>query len=157
MNPLLHATWKLRLFGLLKIPLLSYAWPSVLEMTDERIVVKLPLNRRTKNHLNCMYFGALAIGADCAAGLIAMNRIDASGQKVSLIFQDLHADFLKRAEGDVHFTCEQGREISALVDQTVASGERESLPVRVTATVPSKLGGEPVAEFTLTLSLKRRD
>jgi acyl-coenzyme A thioesterase PaaI-like protein len=157
MSPLVKATWKLRLFGLLKIPLLSYAWPTVVDMTAQRVVVKLPLNRRTKNHLNCMYFGALAIGADCAAGLIAMERIDAGGKKISLIFQDLHADFLKRAEGDVFFTCTQGDEISALVDRTLASGERESMPVRVTATVPSKLGDEPVADFTLTLSLKRRD
>jgi hypothetical protein len=76
--------------------------------------------------------------------------------KVALIFKDFHADFLKRAEGDVRFTCEQGREIRALVRKALASGERESLPVHVTATVPSKLGDEPVAQFTLTLSLKRR-
>ncbi len=85
-----------------------------------------------------------------------MQCIDASGEKVSLIFKDFRADFLKRAEGDVHFICTQGAEIASLVDRTIASGEREEMPVQVTATVPSLSGDEPVAEFVLTLSLKKR-
>ena len=104
-----------------------------------------------------MYFGALAAGADCAGGLIAMRLIETEGRgKVSLIFKDFHADFLKRAEGDTFFTCTQGEEIQALVRKAIESGERQNLPVHLTATVPSKLGEEPVAKFTLTLSLKRK-
>ncbi len=152
MNP----TMKIRLFGFLKIPMLYFARPTVVDLTAERVEVKIRLGRRTRNHLRSMYFGVLAVGADCAGGLIAMECIDASGEKVSLIFKDFKADFLKRAEGDVHFTCAQGQEIAALVERTIASGEREEMPVRVTATVPSLLGEEPVAEFVLTLSLKKR-
>ena len=55
------------------------------------------------------------------------------------------------------FTCEDGEAIGALVSRAIGSGEREELPVRIVATVPDKLGEEPVADFTLTLSLKRRD
>lgn len=147
----------LRSFGLLKIPMLFFISPSVVELSDEKCVVKVPLSRRTRNHLRSMYFGALAAGADCAGGLIAMRLIQTEGEgKVSLIFKDFHADFLKRAEGDVHFTCTQGSEIQALVRKTIESGERENLAVQVTATVPSKMGEDPVARFTLTLSLKRR-
>jgi hypothetical protein len=40
--------------------------------------------------------------------------------------------------------------------RTLESGEREEATVHVVATVPSKLGDEPVARFELTLSLKRR-
>lgn len=147
----------LRAFGLLKIPMLFFISPSVVEISDEKCVVKIPLSRRTKNHLNSMYFGALAAGADCAGGLIAMRLIETEGRgKVSLIFKDFHAEFLKRAEGDVFFTCVQGIEVRALVRKAIASGERESIPVQVIATVPSKMGDEPIARFTLTLSLKRK-
>jgi acyl-coenzyme A thioesterase PaaI-like protein len=101
-----------------------------------------------------MYFGVLAAGADCAGGLIAMRQIREEGNQVNLIFKDFHADFLKRAEGDVLFTCEEGSAIRELVRKTLISGERENMPVHIVATVPSKLGSEPVAKFTLTLSLK---
>jgi acyl-coenzyme A thioesterase PaaI-like protein len=150
-------TLLLRVFGFLKIPMLFYISPSVVELTDEKCVIKVPLTRRSKNHLGSMYFGALSAGADAAGGLIAMRLIQAEGEgNVSLIFKDFHAEFLKRAEGDVLFTCTQGAEIQALVRRVLASGDRKNLPVHLVATVPSKLGDEPVAKFTLTLSLKRK-
>jgi acyl-coenzyme A thioesterase PaaI-like protein len=149
-------TFLLRTFGLLKIPVLFFISPSVVEMTDERCVVKVPLNRRTRNHLKSMYFGVLAAGADCAGGLVAMRMIQEEGNRVSLIFKDFHAEFLKRAEGDVLFTCEDGLAVKELVRKATETGERENMPVHIVATVPSKLGDEPVAKFTLTLSLKRK-
>ena len=156
-NPALNETVRLRLWTLANVPLLFYLRPSVVQATDRRCVVRIPLSRRSRNHLGSMYFGALCAGADLAGGLTAKRHIDASGRKVSLIFKDLQARFHKRAEGDVLFTCEDAEAIGELVSRTIASGEREELPVRIVATVPDKLGEEPVAEFTLTLSLKRRD
>jgi acyl-coenzyme A thioesterase PaaI-like protein len=146
----------LRLFGLAKIPMLYLASPRVVELTNERAEVVIPLNRMTRNHLRSMYFGVLAIGADCAGGVIAMKLIEEAGEDVSLIFGEFNAKFLKRAEGDVHFICEDGPAIQQLVAKTLATGERESLPVKVVAKVPSKCGDEAVAEFTLLLSLKKR-
>lgn len=152
----MRETFLLRLFGLLKIPMLSFISPSVVEMSESRCEIRVPLNRRTRNHLKSMYFGTLAAGADCAGGLIAMRVIQEEGDKVSLIFKDFHADFLKRAEGDVHFVCTEGKMIRELVHKALASGERENMSVHITATVPSKLGQEPIANFILTLSLKRK-
>jgi acyl-coenzyme A thioesterase PaaI-like protein len=151
-----QATVFLRYFGLRKIPLLFFVRPSVIELTNSRVVVNVPLRRRTKNHLGSMYFGALAIGADCAAGLIAMKLIRNSTENISLVFKRMEAEFLKRAESDVHFVCDQGHEISALVAASIATTERVELPVNVIAKVPDKFGDEPVAEFTLILSLKKR-
>ena len=153
--PQYRDTALVRAFGLFKVPLLFWISPSVKELSDKRCVVKIPLNRRTKNHLNSMYFGVLACGADAAGGLAAMKLIIDSGKNVSLAFKDFHAEFLKRAEGDTYFTCEQGEEIKAFVDKVVASDERHHMPVKITATCPD-IDDEPVAEFTLTLSLKKK-
>ena len=123
-------------------------------MTDEVCEVKVPLNRRTKNHLNSMYFGVLCAAADCAGGLTAMKHIRKSGKNIALSFKDFHAEFLKRAEGDTVFRNTQGLEIQEFVKQVAESGERMNMPIEVIATVPSLEGDEPVAKFTLTLSLK---
>jgi len=150
-------TMRLRLWTLTKIPLLFFLRPSVVTVTERATVIRIPLTRRSRNHLGSMYFGALCAGADLAGALTAMRRIEASGRRISLIFKDVKAQFLKRAEGDVLFSCEDGQAVAALVARAIQSGEREEVPVRVVATVPDKLGAEPVAEFVLTLSLKRRD
>ena len=152
----LRETFLLRAFGFLKIPMIFFISPTVVEMSDQRCVIRVPLNRRTRNHLRSMYFGTLAAGADCAGGLIAMRLIQEEGNRVSLIFKDFHAEFLKRAEDDVLFTCEEGTAIRELVKKAIESGNRENMPVHIVATVPSKLGTEAVARFTLTLSLKRK-
>ena len=149
-------TFWLRAFGLLKVRMLLFVSPSVVELNETRCEIKIPLNRRTKNHLNSMYFGVLAAGADCAGGMIAMRMIQQEGDQASLLFKEFHAEFLKRAEGDTHFICEDGAAIREMVKRALLSGERENMPVHVTAKVPSKLGDEPVAKFTLTLSIKRK-
>ncbi len=154
-SPAARETWALRWFSVARIPLLFFIGARVADITPERMVV-VPLRRRTRNHLGSMYFAALCAGADCAAGAFAMHFIRRQGKPISMVFKSFHADFLKRAEGDVHFICEQGRQIAQLVEAAAASGERVEQTFDVLALVPSQ-GGEPVAAFRLTLSLKRRD
>jgi hypothetical protein len=103
-----------------------------------------------------MYFGALWTGADAAAAMIGLKASQKTGGRISVIFKDARAEFLKRPEADVHFVCAQGRQIQQVLEKADASGERENLPVEVVATVPSLSGSEPVARFTLTLSVKKK-
>lgn len=149
-------TWGLRLFGWLRIPLLARTWPVVEEMGEQRCVVRLPLRRGTRNHLGSMYFGALAIGADCAGGLIAVEQIRRRGARVSLVFKSFQAQFLKRPESDVYFICEEGDRIRAQVDRAMASEDRITEPVNLRADVRLPDGTfETVATFVLELSLKQ--
>ena len=153
---MLKATWSLRLFAFWKIPLIALVRPRLLVANADQCVVRLPLTWLTRNHLRSMYFGALSIGADVSGGLIVMNLISSRRSRVAFLFKDFQADFLKRAEGAVVFTCNDGQKLAALLDKAEASGEREEDTVLVTATVPEKLGDDPVAEFRLTISMKKR-
>ena len=143
----------IQLFGITKVPMIWYCRPKVIEHTDERIEIKIPLKRKTKNHLGSMYFGALAVGADITGGFLAMNPIQESGRKINLIFKDFKADFLKRPEGDVHFICNDGLAVIELVETVAKSNERHNFKLSIDAIVPS-LSPEIVAKFELTLSLK---
>jgi acyl-coenzyme A thioesterase PaaI-like protein len=150
-------TLGMRLFGWLKIPLLASVRPSVVELSETRCVVRIPLRRRTRNHLGSMYFGALAIGADCAGGLLAMDQIKRSGGHVSLVFKSFQASFLKRPESDVYFICEAGPAIRDQVRRALDSKDRVTEPMVIQAAVKLADGTfEPVADFTLELSLKRK-
>lgn len=154
-SPAARETLALRLFSLRRIPLLAYVRPTVTDISPERISVAIRLSRRTRNHLGSMYFSALCTGADCAVGGLAMYFIRQRAESISMVFKAFQAEFLRRAEGDVHFICSQGAEIASLVDRAAASDERVEQTFDVLAIVP-ELGGEQVAAFRLTLSLKRR-
>jgi hypothetical protein len=150
---LLKETALLRLVGL-RVPVLLFLAPRVVELDDERCAVEIPLTWRSKNHLiGAMYFGALCAGADLAGALPAL-KIMARNRSLRLVFGELHAEFLKRADGDVVFRSRDVRRVAELAREAVRTGERVSAPVEVIATVPSRHGDEPVARFRMTISLK---
>lgn len=146
----------LKLFGLTQVRLIAWTGARVETMDYERCVVRIPLRRRTRNHLKSMYFGALCVGADVAGGLMAFALVKRRKANVSFVFKDIQGEFLKRAEADTIFTCADGPTITRAVDEALETGERVNCPVTVVATCPETLGDEPVATFRLTLSMKSR-
>ena len=151
---LLKETAFVRFFSL-KIPILLLLAPRVVEFDEEGCAVRIALDLRTKNHLGSMYVGVLCAGADLASGLNAAWLIFTRHRKVKLSFKDLNAQFLKRADGDVVFRSRDGARVREAMEQAASTGERVTIPVEVVATVPEKYGDEPVARFTMGLSLKR--
>jgi acyl-coenzyme A thioesterase PaaI-like protein len=150
-------TAMVRMWALQNVFFLWLASPKILELTDERCVIRVPLNWRTRRRdIHAMYLGTLCMGADVAAGLIAFKLVQERKLRVNFLFKDMNAEFLKRAEGDVHFTNNEGRMIQEMLQRALETGERQEATVPVIATVPSKFGEEPVARFTLTLSLKKK-
>ncbi len=123
----------IQLFGITKVPMIWYCRPKVIEHNDEKLEIKIPLKRRTKNHLGSMYFGALAVGADLTGGFLAMNPIQESGRKINLVFKDFKADFLRRPEGDVHFICNDGLAVRDLVEKVTKSSDRHNLKLNIDA------------------------
>lgn len=145
-----HWRWMLRIMGWWYIPLIGYVRPRLEKLDMEEAVVAIRLRRRTKNHLKSMYFGALAVGADVAAGLHAFYFSDELGVKPSFAFRSVKAEFLKRATGTVRFVSKDGRLVRSLVLDAKSSGERRNAIVKVEAFV----GEEPVAVFDMEISVK---
>jgi acyl-coenzyme A thioesterase PaaI-like protein len=143
--------WNIWLLGIFKIPILGFTGPKLVSIDDEKVVMKIKFRRRTKNHLNSMYFGALAVGADTAAGIHAFYLGEEKGLNVSLAFKSCNADFLKRAETDVTFVCKEGRKIAEQMEKSLSTGERQNEAIFVEA---FNTQNELVATFVMTLSLK---
>lgn len=138
-----------------KIPIIAFMKPKVLELSDKRSVVQIRLKRRTKNHLGAMYFGALTVGAELTCALKAVELVFLKKKPINFVFKDFKADFLKRADGDVHFICEQTKDVENLINKALQSGDREEQLIRGKAYQVTNFN-EPIMTFELTLSLKKR-
>ena len=147
-------TMFIRYFGFTKVPMIFYCRPKVIEINSDSVTVKIPLLRRNKNHVGSMYLGALSVGADITSAMLALGIIKKSDKKIIPIFKDFHADYYKRAEGDVHFVCNEGVKIKKMLNEVIDNNVRINEKIIVNAYVPTKLGEEVVAKFSLTLSLK---
>lgn len=154
MSPLTHFKWFLWSFGHFKVPLIGHLKPKLLVLDDKHIVVKLPLKRRSKNHLNSMYFGALAVGADLAGGLHSFYYAKRANIKISMVFKSFQAQFLHRPESDVYFVGDMGEEIKAMIEESQKTGLRINKPVNIKAFTHYPENPEEIAVFTLELSIK---
>lgn len=141
-------------FSLLKLPLLAFITPQFKEFEDDRVVVKVRLGYRSRNHLNVMYFGALSMGAELSIAAACLDAIQKSGQKIDFLFKDFEAHFLKRADGHVLFVCEQVPQVRALIDKAAGTADRLEQKFEGYAKVEGK--DEPVMTYKLTLTVKNR-
>lgn len=152
------ALWKETLgiwtFGLLKIPLVWWLKPRVMELDNFHCVLMMPLRRRTKNHVGSMYFGAICIGAELAPGALTIHLFKQQKTKFSFVFKAFHAEFIQRCEADVYFTFTQGDLIEKAIKQAELTKERQNVALNITATCPSISGDKPVALFAITISIK---
>ena len=143
--------WKLFLLGFFKIPLIGFTRPKLISLDEKNVSVKIKLNRRTKNHLNSMYFGALAVGADIAGGIHVFYFSEILDKKVSFSFKGMNAQFLQRAESDVYFSSNEGLIIKEAIEESSKTGERINKSIIVNAKNESN---EIVATFEMISSLK---
>lgn len=142
-------------YSALQIPLLGFITPRVVALSDTRAEVRVRLDRRTRNHLNVMYFGALSMGAELSIALKAIQAISQSGKRIDFIFKDFSAQFLKRADGHVNFVCDEAAGVQELIGEACGSSERLERTFKGYAYVPEK-STEPVMTYSLTLSVKQR-
>ena len=143
--------WQLFLLGRFKIPMLGYTAPKLLELNNNKAKVKIKLKRRTKNHLNSMYFGALAVGADVAGGIHAFYFANMHNKKVSFAFKGMSCEFIKRAESDCTFISEDGKKVEAAILKSIATGDRVNETTKVEV---YDAENELVATFEMIVSVK---
>lgn len=139
------------MLGFFKIRLLFFVKPRLVLLNEEQVEVKIRLRRRTRNHLNSMYFGALAVGADVAAGIHAFYFCDKLGIQPHFAFKSMSAQFIKRVESHATFRCNSGLEIKDCVQQAYESKERQNLEVPIQVFNESD---ELVATFIMEMSIK---
>lgn len=141
------------LLGFFKIPMIGFVRPKLVSVDENQAIIRIRLRRRTRNHLKSMYFGAMSVGADLAAGLHTFYLAGEDQKRMSFVFKSVNADFLRRAESDVEFICNDGSKIKAIIDQALSSGERMHESVEVLVQDSAK---EIVATFQMTVSVKFR-
>jgi hypothetical protein len=141
----------LKLWGI-NTPLINYLKPRVISIDEKRVVLEIKLSRRANSNWNSMFMGSLATGIDITGGFLAFDK--SVEMNIGILYKDISMQFLRRADGDVHFICENGDEINEGLRKAYETGERINVPVEVKCFVPPST--EPCVIGHSTLSMKRR-
>ena len=141
-------------FSLVKIPMLAISGVRMKLLSAEECVVSAPFKHINKNPFKSMYFAVQAMAAELSTAGAAMLALEAFEENFAYIVVNIQAEFNKKADSKVFFTCKNYDEFKSELEESIATNE----PVVIAATTEGKMAnGTIVSTFTVTWSFKKRE
>ena len=144
--------FKMRFFFLSKLPSAAWWGFRVRSCTHLKSEVSIPYCWRTKNPFRSIYFAALAGAGEYATGMLAIIAIQ-NRKDIAMLVIKQEAEFVKKADSQITFTCEQGQAVIDIIQKALETGE--AYPLTMTA-VGRNVKGEEVCTVRITWSFKQR-
>ena len=146
-----NSGFKFRSLMFFKIPLIWFSGIKVNQFDRNSCSVKLPFTRRTQNPFRSVYFAAQCMAAELSTGLILMAETIETGKKCSMLVTDMKANFTKKADADIYFTCTPNDVTIDAIKTAIETNE----PVKFNLKSEGKMtDGTVVANFEFEWSLK---
>ncbi len=136
---------------LIKLPSAVFWRFRMKSLSPEKCEVTIPYFWRSQNPFKSIYFAALAGAAELSTG--ALCQLSQAGRgKFSMLVVDFRAEYYKKADQKITFTCNQGAELFHLIDG-LSIGDSDKLTMISTGVNKE---GQEVARFFVTWSFKRK-
>ncbi|MBI3272725.1 MAG: DUF4442 domain-containing protein [Planctomycetes bacterium] len=145
--------WRLAVVFLTRLPMGLFAGLRVRELTDELCRVTVRYRWRNRNPFGSTYWAVLGMAAELASGALVIQYTNDRKPSIATLVTGVSARFLKKAVGETTFLCDAGRLIASEIEQAIATGQPREF---VTEARGVAADGQPVAEFSITWSVKVR-
>jgi hypothetical protein len=142
---------KLNAFLFFKLPSAFWCGVRLKEITPNSCSATVRENWINKNPFNSIYFAVLAMGAELTTGALVLNEIKNSKRSISMLVLNSKASFFKKANGTIHFTCNNVENIATAIQKTIATGEGQTVWLK---SVGTNKQGVVVAEMEFEWSIK---
>lgn len=136
---------------LFKLPSAIFWRLKIKKLDAEACEVSIPYFWRSQNPFNSIYFAALAGAAELSTGALCQLSMAGKG-KFSMLVVDFRAEYFKKADQLITFSCNQGKELESIINQ-LQPGESNKLTMISTGFTKD---GEMVARFYVTWSFKKK-
>ena len=143
--------FQLHLFLFLKIPISWIAGVRLKEMNDEICITKVKFGWLNQNPFNAMSWAVQGLAAEFSTGFLCADNIRKSRKKISMLVVHNQAEFTKKAIGRVTFSCHQGKELDAVLQKAIETGEGQTLTM---FSEGKDQKGDLVSKFAFTWSFK---
>ena len=141
------------MYLLYKLPAAFFSGIKIRQIDEERCVTSVPYKWFTQNPFRSTYFASLAMAAEMSTGTLALSNVYKRSPGISMLVTNMEAAYFKKANGTTFFTCENGKEIAASINEAVSTGEAKKIIAKSTGLDKN---GELIAEFLFTWSFKAK-
>lgn len=158
MNPSFHqfrnkiiSPIQFRFFLLIKLPTAFLCGLRIKQFNEKSTVISVRHWWFNQNPFQSMYFAVQSMAAEMSTGLMCFGQVYRRNPSVSMLVVRVDSQYLKKATGQILFTCEDGDKIEAAIEKAIESGDGTGI---VTRSVGTNSNNEVVAEFQITWSFK---
>lgn len=154
LHKLLGSPLRLKLFFLKSLPMAFLAGLRVVSYDSNKAIVSLPFKYLTKNPFHSIYFACMAMAAEFSTAILCLQEISKHDVDVSLLVVGLEAEFVKKANQQVNFSCMDEAQLKNAIHACITSDEPQKISLDTIGTDPQ---GNTIAEFKITWSFKTRN
>ncbi|CAL2085671.1 Thioesterase [Tenacibaculum dicentrarchi] len=120
---------KINLFTLLKLPSAYICGIRVKSIFEEKSTVVVKHRWINQNPFNSMFWAVQGMAAELSTGILVIQAIEASNEKVSMLVTNMNATFTKKATGKIQFSCNDGLLIKQGIQKSIETGEGQTVLV----------------------------
>lgn len=120
---------KINTFLLFKLPSAFFSGVRLKEITRETATVTVKHRWINQNPFKSLYWATQGMASELATGVLVIQEIEASGQKISMLVRSQKGTFTKKATGKIRFVCNDGLKVKEAIDKAIATEEGQSLLV----------------------------
>jgi hypothetical protein len=142
---------KFNSFLFFKLPAAWWCGVRLRSMDQQRAIVTVRHRWINQNPFKSMFWAVQGMAAELTTGALMIDRIRASGRNISMLVANNNASFTKKATGKITFTCEDGDQIGEALEQTIQSGEGQTIWMKSTGVNED---GVVVAVFNFEWAIK---
>lgn len=142
---------KLNAFLFFKLPSAFWCGVRVKSISDGNCVVTVKHRWFNQNPFKSMYFAVQAMAAELTTGALVIIQIKKSGKNISMLVSNNNGNFSKKATGRITFTCNDGNQIEAAIQKTIATGEGQIIWMK---SIGKDEKGDQVSELNFEWSIR---
>jgi len=145
--------WRQRFYYLKSLPMGLLSGIKLIQLDEAVSVSEVPMRWGNKNPFNSMYFAVQSMAAELSTAAPVLMALKGSDADIALIIVDLKAEFVKKAQSKITFSCVDFDKITNAVAQLKCAGDIAMVTARTTG---RDVDDNEVANFYFTWSFKRR-
>lgn len=142
---------KINLFLLFKLPSAYFCGVRTKSIDRERCITTVKHRWINQNPFKSMFWAVQGMAAELSTGALVIQAIEAQDKPVSMLVTNNNGQFLKKARGRIHFTCQDGLAIQSAMQKALETGEGQTCRMRSTGV---DAAGDEVSRFEFEWSVR---
>jgi hypothetical protein len=141
-------------FLFFKLPTAFWSGVRLYFIDQQQCVTTVRHNWFNSNPFKSLYFAVQTMAGELSTGVLVMQAVQESGREISMLVASTHAVFTKKATGRIRFTCNDGKQVYAAVQEAIKSNQGQIILLR---TIGTNEKDEVVAEMNFEWTIKTKN